>query len=124
METKSRKKSETALKNENDLKPSIPTEVHAPNNTGSQTNGMAIASMVLGIAGWALCAGGGIGSIVGLILGIVALNQIKKNPNQQGKGMAIAGIILNSLCLLGMIVFILAYGAFIIAAIAASASGI
>ena len=117
METKSRKKSETALKNENDLKPSIPTKVHAPNNTGSQTNGMAIASMVLGIAGWALCAGGGIGSIVGLILGIVALNQIKKNPNQQGKGMAIAGIILNSLCLLGMIVFILAYGAIIIAAI-------
>lgn len=117
METKSRKKSETALKNENDLKPRIPTEVHAPNNTGSQTNGMAIASMVLGIAGWALCAGGGIGSIVGLILGIVALNQIKKNPNQQGKGMAIAGIILNSLCLLGMIVFILAYGAIIIAAI-------
>ena len=29
-----------------------------------QTNGLAIASMVLGIAGWVLCAGGGIGSLV------------------------------------------------------------
>lgn len=123
METKSRKKSETALKNENDLKPSIPTEVHAPNNTGSQTNGMAIASMVLGISGYFFCAFGGIGSLVGLILGIVALNQLNKNPNQEGKGMAVAGVVLNALSLLGIIIFILIYGAVIIATIAASACG-
>jgi len=94
------------------------------NNPGKQTNGLAIASMILGIAGWVFCAGGGLGSIVGLILGIVALNQLNKNPEQEGKGMAIAGIILNALSLLGIIIVILIYGAFIIAAIAASASGI
>ena len=117
METKSKRKSETEAEENNDLKNSTHSPIPEERYTGSQTNGMAIASMVLGIAGWVLCAGGGIGSIVGLILGIVALNQIKKNPNQEGKGMAIAGIILNSLCLLGMIFFILAYGAVIIAAI-------
>ena len=89
-----------------------------------QTNGLAIASMVLGIAGWVLCAGGGIGSLVGLILGIVAINQISKNPEQEGRGMAIAGIILNALSLLGMIIFILIYGAILIAAFASSFAGI
>ena len=90
------------------------------NNTTNQTNGLAIASMVLGIAGWALCAGGGLFSIAGLILGIVALNQIRKNHAQKGREMAIAGIILNALSLFVMIVVFILYGAFIIAAIMSS----
>ncbi len=119
METKSRRKTETAIEESNDIKQSIPASV----NTGSQTNGMAIASMVLGISGPFFCAFGGIGSLVGLILGIIALNQINKNPNLEGKGMAVAGVVLNALSLLGIIIFIIIYGAIIIAAIVANASG-
>jgi Domain of unknown function (DUF4190) len=52
------------------------------------TNGMAIASMVLGIL-WLYW----IGSILALIFGFVARRQIKQR-NESGDGMAIAGIVL------------------------------
>lgn len=52
------------------------------------TNGLAIASMILGIV-WVW----GIGSILALIFGYVAMNQIKQR-NQSGRGMAIAGTVL------------------------------
>jgi hypothetical protein len=52
------------------------------------TNGMAIASLVLGIL-W-LCF---VGSILALIFGYVALRQIDER-NEDGRGMAIAGIVL------------------------------
>ena len=51
-------------------------------------NGMAIASMVLGIL-WIEW----IGSILALVFGYVALNQIKTR-NERGRGMAIAGVAL------------------------------
>ncbi|GAB1512823.1 DUF4190 domain-containing protein [Actinophytocola sp. KF-1] len=52
------------------------------------TNGMAIASMVLGIV-WVYW----IGSILALIFGYVALKEIRRS-GQSGEGMAIAGIVL------------------------------
>ncbi len=54
----------------------------------SKYNGMAIASMVLGIV-WVYW----IGSILALVFGYVARNQIKQRGGQ-GNGMAIAGIVL------------------------------
>ena len=51
-----------------------------------RTNGLAIASMVLGVVGV---------SIVAVILGHVALSQIKKSEgSQEGRGFAIAGVVL------------------------------
>jgi heme/copper-type cytochrome/quinol oxidase subunit 2 len=52
------------------------------------TNGMAIASMVLGIL-WIYW----VGSVLALIFGYVARSQLKRRP-QQGGGMAVAGIVL------------------------------
>ena len=52
------------------------------------TNTMAISSLVASVVGL-LC---GIGSIVGIVLGVLALNQIKKT-RQAGYGLAIAGIV-------------------------------
>ena len=54
-----------------------------------QMNGLAIASMVVGIV-WIYW----IGSILAVIFGHVALNQMKKNPTMKGKGFAIAGVAL------------------------------
>jgi len=54
---------------------------------------MAVASLVLGIL-W-IC---GLGSILALIFGLVAKNQIKASGGQQqGDGMATAGIILGAI---------------------------
>lgn len=55
-------------------------------SSASSTNGLAIASMVLGILGI---------SIVAIVLGHVSLNQIKKSGDtQEGRGFAIAGLVL------------------------------
>ncbi len=60
----------------------------------SSTNPLAIASLVASAIG-VLC---GIGSIIGIVLGIVALNQIKQK-NQGGHGLAIAGIAVGAVSL-------------------------
>ena len=59
-----------------------PPIVSAPVTT-RRTSGLAIASLVLGLIG---------GSLIAVILGIVALRQIKRSQGaQEGRGMAIAG---------------------------------
>jgi Domain of unknown function (DUF4190) len=55
------------------------------------TNTMAVTSLVTSIVGFAPYFGG-ILSIVGIVLGAVALNQIKETP-QDGYGLAVAGIV-------------------------------
>ena len=64
----------------------------------TRTNGLAIASLVLGVL-WLFW----LGSLVGLVLGLVALKQIK-NRNQGGRGIAIAGVVLSVLWLVGFVV--------------------
>jgi hypothetical protein len=55
-----------------------------------KNNGLAIAAMILGIL-WLYW----IGSILAVIFGHVALSQIgKSGGTQQGRGMAIAGLVL------------------------------
>jgi hypothetical protein len=56
-----------------------------PYNQPAPVNGLAIASLVLGI----LCCL----PVVGLVLGLIALGQIRKK-GERGRGMAIAGIVL------------------------------
>jgi Domain of unknown function (DUF4190)/Protein of unknown function (DUF2510) len=67
------------------------TDNRAPlTQSGGKSNGMAIASMVLGIV-WLYW----LGSVLALVFGYIALNQIKQSNGQQsGRGMAIAGIVL------------------------------
>lgn len=60
-----------------------------------RTSGMAVASMVLGIVGLVLMLALPVLAILGLlavIFGHVALDQIKKNPATDGRGLAIAGL--------------------------------
>jgi len=78
-------------------RPAMPSG--APAYQRESMNGLAIASMVLGII-WIYW----IGSILAVIFGHVALNQTKKNPSQKGRGFAIAGV---SLGWAGIGVFIL-----------------
>ena len=57
------------------------------------TNGLAIASLACGFAGIITC---GISSVVGFILGLVALSQIKAR-HQGGRGLAIGGIVVSAI---------------------------
>ena len=67
----------------------------------TRTNGLAIASLVLGIL-WLFW----LGSLVGLVLGLVALKQIK-GRTQGGRGIAIAGVVLSVLGLVGFVIAVI-----------------
>jgi len=67
----------------------------------TRTNGLAIASLVLGVL-WLFW----LGSLVGLVLGLVALKQIK-GRNQGGRGIAIAGVVLSILGLVGFVIAVI-----------------
>ena len=73
---------------------------YAPPRPGA--NGMAIASMVLGIL-WIWW----IGSILAVIFGHISLHQIRRT-NQTGRGMAIAGLVLGYLGVAVVVILILA----------------
>ena len=64
------------------------------------TNKLAIGSIVASVLGL-LC---GIGSIVGIVLGALALNQIKRS-REGGYGLAVAGIVIGVASLLISIVW-------------------
>jgi hypothetical protein len=72
------------------------------------TNGLATAALVTGLGGFVI----GVSAPVAIGLGIAALVQIKRT-RQEGKGMAIAGLVMGSLVTLGytlLIVLIVALG--------------
>ena len=74
-----------------------------PPYVAQATNGMAIASMVLGIL-WLYW----IGSILALVFGYVAKSQIDKSHGAQtGRGMAVAGIVLGWVGVGFLVLFIL-----------------
>lgn len=63
--------------------------------------GLAVASLVVGIISFLTLSFVGIGAITGIVLGIIALSKIKKNPAQYGgQGMAIAGLLTSVLSIL------------------------
>jgi hypothetical protein len=94
----------------------VPTQAGAvpPGMYAAQrTNGMAIASMVLGIV-WVYW----IGSILALVFGYIALGQIDRSGGKEaGRGMAIAGIVLGWIGVAMLVVTI------IVAAVVASDPG-
>lgn len=73
-----------------------------------KTNGLAIAGLVFGILGVfpCLCCRP-IFSTLGLISSGIALAQTSNHPMQAGRGMAIAGIVLSVLGLIGFLILIL-----------------
>lgn len=71
------------------------------------TNGLAIASMIVSIGSIVFCCG--LPGVAGAIMGHVARKQIREQ-NQQGEGMALAGIIIGwaafALALIGIILYV------------------
>lgn len=71
-----------------------------------RTEGTAVASLVLGIAGFVVCPF--VCSILAIIFGVQAKNKIRQDPSLQGAGMAQAGFILGIISLaIGAIVLII-----------------
>ncbi|TDW97999.1 DUF4190 domain-containing protein [Kribbella sp. VKM Ac-2566] len=68
------------------------------------TNGLATAALVTGLGGFVI----GVSAPVAIGLGIAALVQINRNK-QEGKGMAIAGLVMGSLVTLGYTLLIVLF---------------
>ncbi len=74
-----------------------------PYGQAPKTNGMAIASLVLGIL-W-ICS---VGSILAVVFGYMAKNQIKESGGmEQGDGMAMAGIVLGWIGIAFLILYLI-----------------
>lgn len=77
--------------------PQAPVQYHSPQAMGPSYNGMAIAGFVLSF----------LFPLLGLIFSLVALNGMKQNRNDEGKGLATAGLIISIVLLsLGCLYFI------------------
>ncbi|MBV8292703.1 MAG: DUF4190 domain-containing protein, partial [Mycobacterium sp.] len=79
-----------------------------------ETNGLAIASLITSVAGGLLgiplsfvCYFGILIPIIGVVLGVVALSQIKRT-NQQGRGLAIAGIAVGATAAVLLVMIVIA----------------
>ncbi|MGW0802884.1 DUF4190 domain-containing protein [Nonomuraea sp. NPDC002799] len=82
------------------------------------TNGMAVASLVLGIIGLIFC---GITSIPGVILGHIALNKIK-STGEEGHGMAVGGLVTSYITVVLWVLGWLIFGGFILGLMGLSAA--
>jgi hypothetical protein len=75
---------------------------------------MAIGSLVASIIGVPLtflCYSGALAAIVGIVLGFVAINQIKQS-GEQGRGLAIAGIAVGAVILLLTVILLIFVGVY------------
>ena len=75
-----------------------------------QTSGLAVVSLVMGICSWTLLPF--VASIVAIITGHMARAQIRRRPHElEGDGMALAGLILGWVMVIGAL---MAIGAFLL----------
>jgi uncharacterized Zn finger protein (UPF0148 family) len=75
------------------LPPPPPPAPPPPRAPATQTSGIAIASLVMGIAGWTIIPV--IGSILAIVFGYAARKEIRQRPDElSGEGMAVAGLVL------------------------------
>ena len=74
---------------------------NAPNPTPRTTNTLAVLSLVFGLLGM---VGGipsaGVINLAAIVMGHMARSQIRQNPNEDGAGMALAGLIMGYIGLL------------------------
>jgi hypothetical protein len=84
--------------------PTVNGPGYAPRNTAvpaaaASINGLAVASLVMGLVGFILF---GLGGLLAIIFGHIARGQIRRSPDRQaGSGLALAGLILGYLQVIG-----------------------
>ncbi len=77
-----------------------------------KNNPLALAGLILGIISVTigLCCCGVLFSIAGIICSSMALSQIGRNPQQEGRGMALVGLVLSILGLVAGVGIMIFYG--------------
>ena len=87
------------------LEPTVPVHETNQSNITQQTNGLAVASLVLGIL-WLWW----IGSVLALVFGYSAMGAIDRSSGRQGgRGLAVAGVVLGWVGVGTLILFAIAF---------------
>ena len=75
------------------------------------TEPLAIWSLVLGIVGLVgFCCGGPLLGIGAVVCGHLALSKINANPNLQGRGLALAGLIIGYFAIVSWVFYLIFFG--------------
>lgn len=89
--------------------PPLPADLPPHIRVSPRTNGLAIASLVLGAVGWALFCCGPVIWITSLVFASVALSQIQHSAGAQtGSGLAMTGLGLSLAGLLALAIWVTA----------------
>ncbi len=71
-----------------------------------RTDGLAVASLVCGIASIVVCGLGVVLGVLGLVFGLVSMNRIRREPTRlTGRGLALAGAICGGVGLAGWAIY-------------------
>ena len=87
--------------------PIVPTTVVV----AAPTEPLAIWSLVLSLVGLlGFCCGGPVLGIAGVICGHLGLSKINANPNLQGRGLALAGLIIGYIAIVSWAFYLIFFG--------------
>lgn len=106
-----------ALNNQSEASSNVNSNIYSSQTggTSSQAYTLAITALITGIAGWFLW----LPAIAAVITGHMSLKRYKLQPNQEGRGFAVAGLILGwvvlGLSIALIVLFLLAIPLFFIA---------
>jgi len=76
---------------------------------GTRTSGMAVAALVMGIIGFLFF---GFLSILAIIFGAIGMSQTNKDPNLKGRGMAVTGLVLGIISIIGWVIAMIFWSTF------------
>ncbi|GJF15672.1 hypothetical protein NGTWS0302_13840 [Mycolicibacterium cyprinidarum] len=79
-----------------------PNPGYPPFAPAAGTNGKAIAALVTSLAGLICC---GLPSVIGLVLGLVAMRETKRR-GQDGYGLAVAAVVISTLIMMGYVLYV------------------
>ncbi|HZF96793.1 MAG TPA: DUF4190 domain-containing protein [Pseudoxanthomonas sp.] len=71
------------------------------------TSTLAIVSLVTGVLGWTLMPF--FGSLVAIVTGHMARGEIRRNPGMEGDSMAVIGLVLGWVAVIGMLLAVMAF---------------
>jgi hypothetical protein len=87
-----------------------PHPVPASGPCGRKTSGLALTSLVLGILSMMGGAFFLIPPLLAVVFGHIAVSSCGRDPNLDGKGLGIAGLVMGWICLAGWILLLLFFG--------------
>jgi hypothetical protein len=91
--------------------PAGPVVNPVPVAPASPTEPLAIWSLVLGLVGLlGFCCGGPMLGIAAVICGHLGLSKISANPNLQGRGLAIAGLVIGYFAIVSWLLYLIFFG--------------